>query len=133
MSSTRVTDLKQIASRYGYRVTQIRSLDNPEWFFVLDGKPVEKASPEFLMRGQVAERSVEQWEREVRRRANGEVEKICLKCAKQQGMREERVGKLLPMVFVAGRRVRQRGLAGESCICSYCRQPAGQVFEFADG
>ncbi len=133
MSSTRVTDLKQIAGRYGYRVTQIRDQENPEWFFVLDGKPVEKASPEFLMRGQVAERTLEQWEREVRRRASGEVEKICLECAKQQGMREERVGKLLPMVFVAGRRVRQRPLAGESCICSYCRRPADQVFEFADG
>ena len=133
MSSTRVTDLKQIAGRYGYRVTQIRNQDNPEWFFVLDGKPVEQASPEFLMRGQVAERSVEQWEREVRRRANGEVEKICLKCAKQQGMREERLGKLLPMVFVAGRRVRQRGLAGEPCICSYCRRTTGQILEFTDG
>jgi len=133
MSSTRVTDLKQIAGRYGYRVTQIRNQDNPEWFFVLDGKPVEQASPEFLMRGQVAERSVEQWEREVRRRASGEVEKICLKCAKQQGMREERLGKLLPMVFVAGRRVRQRGLAGEPCICSYCRRTTGQILEFTDG
>lgn len=133
MSSTRVTDLKQIAGRYGYRVTQIRDHGNPEWFFVLDGMPVEKASPEFLMRGQVAERSLEQWELEVRRRASGEVEKICLKCAKQQGMQEERVGKLLPMVFVAGRRVRQRSLAGEPCICSYCRRTSGQILEFTDG
>lgn len=32
MSTARVNDLKDIACRHGYRVTQIRDRANPEWF-----------------------------------------------------------------------------------------------------